>query len=105
MSCRTQIQLAEAFGPVNRWYASQTYGYQVEDKELLLIYFIKSGGARNFADRYNEAMSPHNRWFCSEFYGYEVSDPQILWDYYNQACQNRFQISKCEAEVELTATS
>jgi len=74
--------LAEAHGPVNRWFCSQAFGYEVRDPELLLIYFIKSGGAADFANRFNEAMGPLNRWYCSEFHGREISDPQTLWNYY-----------------------
>jgi len=105
MGCRTRIQLAEALGPVNRWYCSQHHGYPVTNPELLLIYFIKSGGAANFALRFTEAMSPQNRWFCSEFYGYEIIDPQTLWDYYNQARQLDNRIQKCHSESELSMAS
>ncbi len=44
-----QAQINEAFGPVNRWYCSQHYGYEVRDPEVLLSYYIKHGGASNFA--------------------------------------------------------
>ena len=79
---RIALQLAEACGSVNRWYCSKCYGVKVDDQELLLIYFIKSGGAADFAKRYAEAMGEKNRWFCSEFYGRQISDPEILWDYF-----------------------
>ena len=82
MNFRFRMELAEAFGSVNRWYCSQAYSRQIDDKELLLIYFIKSGGARDFADRYAQAMGDLNRWYCSEFYGREIRDPETLWDYY-----------------------
>ena len=82
MTCRCRLQLAEALGPTNRWYCSQARGYPVDDREMLLAYFIKSGGAADFAARFNEAMGMQNRWFCSEFYGREIHDPQTLWDYF-----------------------
>ena len=82
MHFRTQIQLAEALGPVNRWFCSQAYGRAVSDPELLLKYYIKSGGAADFALRYDEAMSALNRWFCSEFHRREIHDPETLWNYY-----------------------
>ena len=82
MKTRTQFQLAEALGDLNRWYCSQSLGRQVDDEDLLLTYYIKSGGAADFAKRYDHAMGPQNRWFCSEFYRREIADPQILWEYY-----------------------
>ena len=82
MHFRTRVQLAEALGPVNRWFCSQAYGYPVQDPELLLKYYIKSGGAADFAVRYDQAMSAHNRWFCSEFHRREIHDPETLWNYY-----------------------
>ena len=44
-----RMQLDEAFGPVNRWYCSQYYGREVDDRETLLQYYIKHGGASHFA--------------------------------------------------------
>ena len=83
MKCfRTRAQLAEVFGPVNRWYCSQAHGRPVQEEETLLVYFIKRGGARDFALRYDEAMSPLNRWYCSEFHGRDVREPEALWTYY-----------------------
>jgi hypothetical protein len=41
-------QKREALGPVNKWYCSQHYGYEVSDPEKLLAYYIKHGGAYNF---------------------------------------------------------
>jgi hypothetical protein len=79
---RVRLQLAEAFGPVNRWFCSRAYGYQIDDEHLLLTHFIRSGGAKDFAERYEQATGPVNRWYCSEFHGHEISDPQILWEYY-----------------------
>jgi hypothetical protein len=74
--------LAEALGSVNRWYCSQAYGRAVNDPEVLLKYFVRSGGAKDFADRYNAAMGAENRWYCSEFYQRDIRDPETLWDYY-----------------------
>jgi hypothetical protein len=82
MHFRTRVQLAEALGPVNRWFCSQAYGYAVQDPELLLKYYIKSGGAADFALRFDEAMSSQNRWFCSECHRREIHDPEALWNYY-----------------------
>ena len=83
MHFRLRVQVAEALGCVNRWYCSQSHGRCIDDPETLLIYFIKSGGAHDFARRFNEAMGPTNRWYCSEFHRQDISDPQVLWDYYN----------------------
>lgn len=83
MKCfRTRAQLTEVFGPVNRWYCSQAHGRPVNDDEALLVYFIRSGGALDFANRYDQAMSPVNRWYCSEFHRRDVRDPETLWGYY-----------------------
>ena len=84
MELRVQLQLAEALGPINRWFCSEAHGQAVNDQELLLIYYIKSGGAADFAHRYDQAMSTVNRWYCSEFYRREIRDPKTLWDYYMQ---------------------
>jgi hypothetical protein len=92
MHFRVRMQLAEAFGPVNRWYCSQAYGRQIDDPNLLLIHFIASGGAEDFADRFDEAMGEENRWYCSQFHGYDVRDPEILWNYY---------LDHCPAEVNM----
>jgi len=89
--------LAEALGPTNRWYCSQARGYPVDDRELLLAYFIKSGGAIDFAARYNEAMGAKNRWYCSEYYGRDIREPQILWDYF----LNHAQTANTRLEAEL----
>lgn len=82
MELRIHLQLAEAFGPENRWYCSEVHGREVCDPELLVAYYIKSGGAADFAERFDEAMGATNRWYCSEFYRREIRDPQILWEYY-----------------------
>lgn len=86
---RIRLQLAEAFGPVNRWYCSRAYGRQIDDKETLLRYYITSGGAANFAGRYEEATGGLNRWYCSEFHRCEVRDPQLLWDYFMEHFADR----------------
>jgi len=82
MHVRLRLQLAEALGPDNRWYCSQCFGRPIDDAEILLIYFIKSGGAKDFAARYNAAMSAENRWYCSEYFGYDIRDPEVLWEYF-----------------------
>lgn len=79
---RLRLQLTEAFGPDNRWFCSQAYGQPIDDPDLLITYFIRSGGAEDFAFRFEQAMGSLNRWYCSEFYGREISDPEILWNYY-----------------------
>ena len=85
MHVRARLQLAEALGPDNRWYCSQAHGRRIDDEEQLLIYFIRSGGAADFAARYANALSRDNRWYCSQYYGYDVRDPDILWDYFNRS--------------------
>ena len=82
MIVRVRLQVAEALGPDNRWYCAQHYGRDIHDPEVLLRYFVRSGGAADFARRYSEALSHSNRWFCSEFYGREICDEEVLWDYY-----------------------
>jgi hypothetical protein len=82
MDVRVRLQLAEAFGPINRWFCSETHQRAIDDPELLLRYYVRSGGARDFANRYTEAMGALNRWYCSEFYRREVRDPDVLWEYY-----------------------
>ena len=79
---RLRLQLAEVLGPENRWYCSKFYGQEIKDPDLLLTYFVKNGGAKDFCDRFEQAMSPLNRWYCSEFYGRDVRDPETLWNYY-----------------------
>jgi hypothetical protein len=82
MDFRVRLQLAEAFGPINRWFCSESFGREIDHEDLLLAYYIKSGGAANFAQRYDQATGTLNRWYCSEFYGRDIRDPQILWEYY-----------------------
>lgn len=82
MDFRVELQLAEALGALNRWFCSEAYGREIDNEELLVIYYIKSGGAEDFARRYDQAMSHLNRWYCSEFYRRDIRDPGILWDYY-----------------------
>ena len=45
-----QNQIREALDPVNKWYCSQYYGFEVTDPNLLLAYYIKHGGAKHFRD-------------------------------------------------------
>ena len=82
MDFRVRLQVAEAFGPTNRWFCSEAFGREIDDPELLLIYYIRSGGAADFAIRFDQAMDLLNRWYCSEFHCRDIRDPQILWDYY-----------------------
>ena len=82
MKYRVQLQLAEAFGPDNRWYCSKAHGYPVTDETTLLTYFIKNGGADDFSNRFDAAMGAENRWYCSEFYGREIQDEETLWGYF-----------------------
>jgi hypothetical protein len=89
MEFRVRLQLAEVFGPVNRWFCSQAFGREIREPEMLLIYYIRSGGAADFALRYEQAMGKDNRWYCSEFYGRDIRDPGILWDYYVKHCAGR----------------
>jgi hypothetical protein len=85
MDFRTRAQLAEALGPVNRWFCSEKMGQPVDRHEVLVTHYIKHGGAADFARRYREAMSKDNRWFCSIHHGREVCDAERLWDYYCRA--------------------
>jgi hypothetical protein len=84
MEFRVRAQIEEACGPLNRYYCSLSMGRPIADTETLLCYFIRSGGAADFAIRYRYAMSRENRWYCSEYFGYEVTDPATLWDYYTR---------------------
>jgi hypothetical protein len=51
-------QRREALGPVNKWYCSQFYGYEVHDPETLLAYYIKHGGASHFAQEHCCELMP-----------------------------------------------
>jgi len=107
MDFRVRLQVAEAFGPTNRWFCSEAFGREIDDPELLLIYYIRSGGAADFARRYDQAMGTQNRWYCSEFYRREIRDPGILWDYYMhhapaQAWENNSQYEPDETLAELS---
>src|SRR5271170_3061182 len=110
MHCRLRKQLAEALGPVNRWYCSQAHGYPVEDPDLLWKYFINNGGADDFARRYEEAMGAKNRWYCSEFHGRDIRDPEILWNYYvthgqTSCCQPTTKQPSKQRAMELSTIS
>lgn len=100
MECRCHIQFTEAFGPTNRWFCSEYHGKKIEDRETLLTYYIKSGGAEDFAQRFEQAMGEKNRWFCAEFYGREINDPEILWEYYieHAAANSCLSNTRCLAE-------
>ncbi len=45
-------QMQEALGSVNKWYCSQYYGYEVNDPETLLAYYIKHGGAVHYREQH-----------------------------------------------------
>lgn len=49
------LQLAEALGADNRWYCSEYYGHAVTERETLLRYYIRHGGAADFARRWRLA--------------------------------------------------
>ena len=98
MEFRLWLQLAEAFGPINRWFCSEAFGQEINDPDLLLTYYIKSGGAADFARRYDQAMGRENRWFCSQFYDRDVRDPQTLWEYYTTHVPVRIWEKKTEYE-------
>ena len=83
MEIRARLQVAEALGPLNRWYCAKWYGRRVDDPNLLLRYYIENGGAADFARRFAQATAPENRWYCSEFHHRDVRDAQMLWEYYN----------------------
>ena len=82
MRFRAQLQIEEALGETNRYFCCKAYNQEVRDDELLVRYYIESGGAEDFERRFRHAMSNENRWYCSEFYLREVSDPWLLWHYY-----------------------
>jgi hypothetical protein len=107
MDFRVRLQLAEAFGPENRWFCSEAHGRTINDRDLLLAYYIINGGAEDFAQRYAQAMGKLNRWYCSEFYQSDIRDPEILWEYFvNHAfpsCQeNDYQFEVDSDLAELT---
>ena len=89
MTHRVKAQLAEALGPVNRFYCAKHFSRAFDERnyqdcETLWRYFIDHGGADDFAKRWDEAMGDENRWFCSQFYHHDVRDEEILWDYFLQ---------------------
>ena len=103
MDFRVRAQLAEAFGQVNRWYCSEFHGRPIDDRELLLVFYIRSGGADDFARRYDQAMGMLNRWYCSEFHGRDIRDPRILWDYYIMMSHGRARAAKDQRRTADTA--
>src|SRR5689334_3197800 len=82
MDFRTRKQMSEALGPDNRYFCSKYFRRQVDDPEQLWRYFIASGGAADFARRFDHAMSDLNRWYASEFHGRCVCEPELLWNYF-----------------------
>jgi hypothetical protein len=89
MDVRVRLQLAEAFSALNRWYCSQAHCREIDDQDMLLVHYIRNGGAEDFAKRFEEAMGPQNRWYCSEFHHTDVRDPLILWEYYHVTSPRR----------------
>lgn len=89
MKFRARKQRDEARGPVNTWYCSQYHCRHIQDEEILMTYFIRSGGAADFARRYAEAMGDDNRWFCSQFHGREIREYELLWNYYMKYVKDR----------------
>lgn len=79
---RVQLQLEEALGETNRYFCNRMCNRDVHEEEHLIRYYIESGGAADFARRWEVAMGHENRWFCSEFYLREVNDPCLLWHYF-----------------------
>jgi hypothetical protein len=57
MSQDINAQIKEALGDVNKYYCSIYYGYEVTDKETLLRYYIKHGGAKGFRERQSSSSS------------------------------------------------
>jgi hypothetical protein len=51
-------QRREALGAVNKWYCSQHFGYEVNDPETLLRYYIKHGGAQHFCQEHKQELAP-----------------------------------------------
>ncbi len=82
MHFRLRMQLLEVLSPENRWFCSLAHHRKIDEPELLWIHFVRSGGAVDFARRFQEAMSSDNRWYCAQFYDREIKDEQMLWDYY-----------------------
>ena len=52
MSTYMSEQMKEALGPDNRWYCSQFYGKEITDPDILLMYYIKHGGAKGWAQKH-----------------------------------------------------
>lgn len=53
-------QRQEALGCDNKWYCSQYYGYDVQDPETLLKYYIKHGGASHFHCQHRDELVAAN---------------------------------------------
>ena len=59
-------QRQEALGSVNKWYCSQHHGYEVNDPEVLLAYYIKHGGAQAFRREHIIESRPENQSACRQ---------------------------------------
>lgn len=46
-----QTQVQEAMGELNRYYCSKHYGKEISDPEILLRYYIKNGGSKDFREK------------------------------------------------------
>jgi len=49
-------QLHEACSPENKWFCSQSFGYEVSDPKVLLEYYIKHGGSNHFAKEHRKEL-------------------------------------------------
>jgi len=57
MERRIRLQIAEALGPINRYYCSEKHGRDIRDADLLLTHYIKHGGAEDFARRFDLGLT------------------------------------------------
>ena len=53
-----QKQIDEALGPVNRWYCSEYFRREITDPNKLIEYYIRHGGAVDFAKRHRGDCEP-----------------------------------------------
>jgi|ERR1700728_4879613 hypothetical protein len=100
MGIRVKLQVAEALGDKNRWFCSKAHGRKIDDPDLLMAHFVRSGGAADFKRRFDQAMGDDNRWYCSQFNGREIRDPQVLWDYYVEQIRIREMIENSSYESD-----
>jgi hypothetical protein len=79
---RFRALIDEVLSDENRWHCGTSHHKKVDSHDELLVYFVNSGGIKDFARRYLQAMSATNRYYCGQFYGRRIDDPEILWNYY-----------------------